>query len=161
MERSCRTEGSPGCVRCCVDLVIDQPDIKKPAGVPCPKLVDDGQGGQKCSIYAKGRPRVCRDYKCGWLVGALDDDERPDKSGFLVTSAMGRPGVAEAFRMIREAGMDVWQVMAIPGMEGDSDRLDQIVKRLRRKGAVLSDKEPGITGNNKAMRIFFRWFYGS
>jgi len=158
--RSCRTEGGAGCARCCIDLTIDQPDIKKPAGVPCPKLVDDGHGGHLCSIYDKGRPRVCRDYRCGWVKGVLDEEDRPDKSGVIVAEAISRKELQEAFQEIRAAGMGVWRVIPIPGANVDKDKIHRITRRLQKDGAVITEEDPGILGNNKAMRIFFRWLYG-
>ena len=69
------------CHVCCVDLRIDD----KPAGEPCPELVDWG-----CRHYDK-RPAVCRGYQCIWRVvgeDVLDDCQRPDKIGVVFTAML-------------------------------------------------------------------------
>jgi hypothetical protein len=98
------------CVACCVALSIDDPLLRKPAGIACAQC---GPGG--CAIY-EARPEVCRRFQCGWRrLPFLGDDLRPDRSGVLVRvvqgadgcgnvlefvmldrSKLGRPGLAEA-----------------------------------------------------------------
>jgi len=63
--RSCN-----GCTICCKVLLIDQPDIQKPANEWCKHC--DSQFG--CRIYAT-RPRVCRGFTCKWLVNPELGDE--------------------------------------------------------------------------------------
>lgn len=36
-----------------------------------------------CGIYDK-RPRMCRQFFCGWRLGLGEDDERPDKTGVVL-----------------------------------------------------------------------------
>ncbi len=53
----------------------------KPGYVPCQYLAANSQG---CSIH-QVRPKICRDFQCGWLMGLVADEEcRPDKLGLLV-----------------------------------------------------------------------------
>lgn len=40
-----------------------------------------------CGIY-KTRPQVCRDYKCAWLLGYGDNEDRPDKSGMIIDTIL-------------------------------------------------------------------------
>ena len=66
------------CTACCVVMAIDQPDIRKAAGVACRHC----RGG--CAIYPT-RPPVCRDFHCGWRqLPILDEPWRPDLSGVFV-----------------------------------------------------------------------------
>jgi Fe-S-cluster containining protein len=60
-----------------VVLQIDK--LAKPAGTPCHNL-----NGGGCAIYPV-RPKVpCRTFKCAWLQGVMDEDKRPDKSGYVM-----------------------------------------------------------------------------
>jgi len=67
------------CTVCCSATKIDAPEFKKPAGILCQHC-----NGRGCTIHDT-RPRVCRDFFCGWWVlPQLDEDWRPDKSGVLI-----------------------------------------------------------------------------
>lgn len=46
--------------------------------------------GSGCSIH-EVRDQMCRDFECGWLMGELDEDDRPDKVGFLIELLSGVP----------------------------------------------------------------------
>lgn len=72
-----RTCGS--CSVCCISLLIDQPTLKKQAGVPCANLRP--QGG--CSIYSD-RPLACKTWHCGWRMFPLSPSMRPDISNVLI-----------------------------------------------------------------------------
>lgn len=64
------------CNACCIDLNIREPELKKPAGTPCPHL-----NGKGCGIY-DGRPSVCRNWHCLWRrIAAMPDGLRPDRCG--------------------------------------------------------------------------------
>ena len=67
-----------GCSLCCKLLPIAVLD--KQANLWC-KHCKPGNG---CSIYST-RPRVCRDYRCGWLLGALNDNWYPTNCHMIVT----------------------------------------------------------------------------
>ena len=155
-ERSCRTEGGASCGRCCIDLAIRVPEIKKPAGVPCPKLEDDGFGGHQCSIYDQQRPNLCEGYLCGWRVGELGDNDRPDKSGVLVTPVEPQEETVNAILKVREAGYALWLVKKTHGTDVPEDRLKSALRRLG-KHAVIIEKNNFVGGPNKAVRIFLRW----
>lgn len=60
MALTCRM----GCAACCTSPSISSPLPKmpqgKPAGVPCPHLMDD----LRCELFGKpGRPKVCGDFQ--------------------------------------------------------------------------------------------------
>jgi hypothetical protein len=66
------------CTICCIMPAIDKPEMQKEAGVACRHC----QSG--CTIY-ETRPKLCRDFHCGWRqLPILDDDWRPDRSGVFV-----------------------------------------------------------------------------
>jgi hypothetical protein len=70
-------------------------EIGKPGGTACPKL--RAAGG--CSIHAT-RPGICRAYRCLWLQGGLEEEDRPDRLG-AVLDVMP---LGETYRLeIREA----------------------------------------------------------
>jgi hypothetical protein len=67
------------CHACCVELIIDTPELQKKGQTPCVHL-----SGGRCGIYDK-RFKICREFLCGYLLfPELDEDWRPDKSGILV-----------------------------------------------------------------------------
>jgi hypothetical protein len=67
------------CHACCVELIIDTPELQKKGQTPCVHLKDG-----RCGIYAK-RFKICHEFLCGYLLfRELDESWRPDKSGILV-----------------------------------------------------------------------------
>src|SRR5258708_5844522 len=66
------------CSLCCKLLPIDLLD--KQANLWCQHC----KPGNGCSIY-NARPQVCRDYHCGWLLGALNDSWYPTNCHMIVT----------------------------------------------------------------------------
>jgi hypothetical protein len=79
-----------GCVQCCVMPNIDVPELRKPAGVRCPNLVEGG-----CGIY-ESRPHVCRQWYCVWRTQLeLPDLARPDRCGVMFSweKMEGFPGL--------------------------------------------------------------------
>jgi hypothetical protein len=84
------------CHACCVELIIDTPELKKAGQTPCVHL-----SGGRCGIYDK-RFKICHEFLCGSLLfPELDESWRPDKSGILPLLVIGgvaaitRPGFAE------------------------------------------------------------------
>lgn len=83
------------CTACCVNLLIEDGDFKKPADQACDHMVEKGG----CKIYAQ-RPSVCQDWHCAWrFMAQLGDEWRPDTSGILLRS--DEQGII--FQPIREA----------------------------------------------------------
>lgn len=73
MTREC---GS--CTACCELLEVIE--LRKPRGMLCQHCTR----GKGCAIYAT-RPKVCREYKCGWLArDCMPNELRPDRCGFIV-----------------------------------------------------------------------------
>ena len=71
--RSCGT-GPTRCTACCKTNSFE--GLAKSQGVWC---VHCGFGSQ-CRIFNRPeRPRACAEYRCGWLEGAFDEGDRPDK----------------------------------------------------------------------------------
>ncbi|SRR5258708_6083397 len=66
------------CSLCCKLLPVAELD--KEANLWCQHC----RPGNGCSIY-NARPRVCRDYQCGWLLGVLDDNRYPINCHMVVT----------------------------------------------------------------------------
>ena len=79
------------CIACCVYPRITSLD--KPAFTHCSNLTlnhppVDGElqyssGCNNCKIY-EDRPSVCSGYKCLWLQGYGDEEDRPDRSLMLI-----------------------------------------------------------------------------
>lgn len=103
------------CNVCCIMSEITDPDLVKPAGVPCPHLCASG-----CSIH-EAKPSDCRAFLCAWRVmGQLPDTFRPDRSGLfgIVGRADGPSG--------RIVG-----VQFIPVKSADPLRSSAVLKALR------------------------------
>jgi hypothetical protein len=66
--------------------VLSIKELGKPRGEKCPHQAS----GIGCSIYVY-RPRECREYRCGWLLGFGADEDRPDRSG-VVASLVHKDG---------------------------------------------------------------------
>jgi Fe-S-cluster containining protein len=69
------------CTECCSLLEVANLPGKlstKPKDTPC-LFAKKG----KCNIYAS-RPQPCREFKCLWLHGLLDENHRPDKTKIVV-----------------------------------------------------------------------------
>jgi hypothetical protein len=81
-DRSCGA-----CQACCVVYHIDGLEQESPRWVPCHKLCDAG-----CGIYTD-RPDGCRTFRCAWLGGWGEDDQRPDRLGVLIERLQARPRI--------------------------------------------------------------------
>ena len=68
------------CQVCCEVMSVQA--LAKPANTPCMHQCKSG-----CAIYGK-RPKECKSIRCGWLDGVGDEDQRPDKSGFMLYSTL-------------------------------------------------------------------------
>lgn len=70
------------CTACCVVLLIDDKNFKKPADQVCSNLMKKGG----CKIYTQ-RPSVCQEWYCAWrFMEQLDESWRPDRSGIMLRS---------------------------------------------------------------------------
>ena len=96
---------------CCTVLRVDE--LRKLGGVPCAAL-----GARGCTIYAR-RPHICRAYRCLWLQGKLDAEDRPDRLGAVLDIV---PEGGGALLAIREAERGAFE---------RSERLRAIAERYR------------------------------
>jgi hypothetical protein len=89
--------------------------LKKLGGVACTHLVSASGG---CGIYQE-RPRICRSYRCLWLQGGLDEEDRPDRLGAVLD-------------LVTEAGVPRLAVREVtPGASEERPRLRAIIARYR------------------------------
>jgi hypothetical protein len=71
------------CSLCCTLLRVDA--LGKLGGTPCRhQRIGNPAGG--CGIHAS-RPEICRGYRCLWLSGSLEDSDRPDQLGAVLSLA--------------------------------------------------------------------------
>jgi hypothetical protein len=69
------------CSLCCTLLRVDA--LAKLGGTPCRhQLVGNPAGG--CGIHER-RPEICRGYRCLWLSGSLEESDRPDRLGAVLS----------------------------------------------------------------------------
>ncbi len=107
-ERSCGD-----CTLCCTVLRVDE--LGKPGGVPCRHLRTGPPG---CGIHPT-RPRICRRYRCLWLQGGLEEQDRPDRLGAVLD-------------LLTEAGTTHLAVReSEPGALECSPRLRAVAERFR------------------------------
>ena len=107
-ERACGA-----CTLCCTVLRVDE--LGKPGGVPCRHL---RAGAPGCGIHAT-RPTICRRYRCLWLQGGLEEEDRPDRLG-AVLDLLTQAGTTHL--AVREAE---------PGALERSPRLRAVAERYR------------------------------
>jgi len=72
------------CSLCCTVLRVDE--LRKLGGVPCPELRSPAAArelGGGCGIHTS-RPAICRGYRCLWLQGGLDEEDRPGRLGAVL-----------------------------------------------------------------------------
>ena len=101
------------CSLCCTLLRVDE--LGKPGGTPCRHQRSARPG---CGIHAT-RPSICRAYRCLWLQGSLEQQDRPDRLGAVLDL---RP-VGESLRLEVK--------LAEPGGFDASPRLRAIAERYR------------------------------
>ncbi len=110
------------CTVCCVVLPITEFG-GKPRNVPCEKLCASG-----CSIHnLPEHPQVCRDYRCEWLEGNVQEDYRPDKLG--VVFWIGDP---DTFGGVLKTVLRVNETRPRAITEQQS-RIDSIVRRIKQR----------------------------
>jgi hypothetical protein len=126
------------CNVCCVDLTIDDPDLRKPQGVRCHNALPDN----RCIIY-ETRPDACRRFFCGWrMLKWVKPDLRPDTSGVLVTlTASNKTG--------EQAGMGV-MVTLLRKDALKSDGLAETIGAAVASGAPVHIRIPGPPGYTSA-----------
>jgi hypothetical protein len=125
------------CSLCCTVLRVDE--LGKLGGVPCRALRSVAAGGG-CGIHAR-RPAICRAYRCLWLQGGLEPDDRPDRLGAvldLVTAG------AQTRLEIHLAGADAFE---------RSPRLREIAERHRAAMPVRLLDAGDVLDANRPFRV--------
>ncbi len=109
-ERRAASRACGTCSLCCTILRVDE--LAKPAVRDCLHQ----RGAQGCAIHAT-RPPICRAYRCLWLQGGLEDDERPDRTGGIVDLETTGIGLRLAIREARPGAFD-----ASPALQAIAER---------------------------------------
>lgn len=112
LERRATGRSCGSCSLCCTALRVDE--LSKLAGRDC--VHQRGEHG--CGIYER-RPAICRSYRCLWLQGGLEDDERPDAIGAVVD--LETRGMSVGLSIIESS----------PGCFDASPKLQAIAERYR------------------------------
>lgn len=128
-SRTCGT-----CSLCCTVLRVDE--LAKPAGRDCVHQ----RGPDGCAIHAT-RPSICRAYRCLWLQGGLEDDERPDAIGGVVDLESTGIGLRLAIREAR------------PGIFDASPALQAIAARYRGSMPVRITDTGDVTDPDRPLRV--------
>lgn len=105
------------CSLCCFVLRVDE--LAKLGGRSC-MYVRDGGG---CAVHER-RPEICRAYRCAWLQGAFNEEDRPDALGAVLDWV---PRGDSVRLLIRQAKPDAFD---------RSLRLQQIAEQARESGLV-------------------------
>ena len=70
------------CAECCYIGYV--PELDKKEHTICPFMKKTTCGS--CSIFDKPNlPATCKNYRCGWLNGYGDDQDRPNNSGVMIS----------------------------------------------------------------------------
>lgn len=161
-ERRAADRSCGDCSLCCTILRVDE--LGKRAGVDCvhqlsagaatPPIsgapvvetsAEDGApvvGGTRargggCAIY-ETRPPICRGYRCLWLQGGLEDDERPDRTGGVVDLETTGIGLRLAIREARPGAFE-----ASPALQSIAERYrDSMPVRISDTRDVMDPDRP-------------------
>ena len=69
------------CNVCCKLAEVSEGEFYKPAGILCQHASCKG-----CDIFDKPQPpKMCNTYQCSWLRGFGGNEDRPDKSGVMIS----------------------------------------------------------------------------
>ena len=74
------------CTVCCVQMSVDDPDLKKDDNVPCPHMI----AHRGCSIHDR-LPVTCKAWFCGWRFLNFSEAMRPDRSHVLLAPELRSP----------------------------------------------------------------------
>lgn len=88
------------CSACCTTHAV--PEILKPEMQACKNLASNGG----CGIYGI-HPWACRHFRCLWLEGFGEDDERPDKSGIVLGWSVPASQEVATLHIVSVAGTEV------------------------------------------------------
>jgi Fe-S-cluster containining protein len=134
-ERRAAARACGSCSLCCTILRVDE--LGKRAGVDC---IHQRRGPgvlAGCAIHEM-RPPICRGYRCLWLQGGLEDDERPDRTGGIVDLEATGAGVRLAIRESRRGAFD-----ESPPLQAIAERYrDQMPVRISDAEDVMNPDRP-------------------
>jgi hypothetical protein len=133
-ERRAASRACGSCSLCCTILRVDE--LAKPAGRDCIHQ----RGTQGCAIHAT-RPTICRSYRCLWLQGGLEDDERPDRTGGIVDLETTGVGLRLAIRESRR------------GIFDESPALQTIAERYRGSMPVRITDAEDVMDPDRPFRV--------
>jgi len=75
------------CYLCCYETAVEGVGWSKPAHELCRYISKNNTN--KCSIHSSSlRPKFCCEYQCSWLYGFGETNDRPDKTGLIVSISM-------------------------------------------------------------------------
>jgi hypothetical protein len=131
-ERTCGP-----CSLCCTLLRVDA--LGKLGGTECcHQRVGDPAGG--CGIHER-RPAICRGYRCLWLEGSLEEADRPDRLGAVLS--LTTEGESPSL-FVHEAR---------PGAFDASPRLQQIAEGWRESLRVRISDSQSVLDPDRPHRV--------
>ena len=131
------------CAVCCTLLGVNE--LGKAGRTPCLH-----QRGIGCAIY-ETRPSSCQTFNCGWLLGLLRHDDRPDHLGVMLT------GTSDD-NPLRKLGVN--PVLVIETVAGGLERAKAPLVRLSRERVLVLlsvDGQERVVGPRREMRAVARW----
>lgn len=126
------------CSLCCTVLRVDP--LRKLAGVAC---IHQGTGAAGCGIHGSpDRPALCGAYRCAWLAGHLDAEDRPDALGAVLD-------------LIAPAGIATLSIVeAREGAFDASPRLRAIAEGFRATMPVRVSTASDVLDPERLVRVF-------
>jgi hypothetical protein len=104
-----------GCTSCCYLLPVEE--LNKPLRQMC-KYANKG-----CTIWAPKEleseyPDECRKYRCAWILGLGEEEDRPDLSGVLVDIRKG------------PCGLGLYAIEVVPGTPEKRESIKLALERI-------------------------------
>lgn len=126
-----RQGGCDGCTECCTVLGVKA--LGKSQFTPCDHCIN-----QACAIY-QSRPQECQTYKCLWLVGEGEPEDRPDKLGVILEiTQLNLVKVQAPAVIVREVRPDAFETSAARSFIGKMAEKCQGLIYLVRPGNIRS-----------------------
>lgn len=129
-----------GCNACCTIQAVGAPIFeggRKPGFCDCPHQTQ----GAGCGIY-ETRPRPCQAYRCQWLMGLLDEGDRPDKIGLVLTAWPASGKIEELGQ--RLYGVQVFELWPGAAESGRGAEVVEGIRRLNHAAIIIRPRDRTI-----------------
>ena len=133
------------CIVCCVYPRIEDPQMSKAAMVHCSELrlsqpVEENvwqfstDKKRPCKIYDdETKPEICSYFRCMWLKGHGEEEDRPDKSLIMIDRGKEIENAVECKQLAEGAADSVKGKLAIERISRDAGMVALVLSLYERK----------------------------